>query len=195
MVVALIALFVALGAGAYAAITVPPNSVGTQQLQNGAVIGSKVRNGTITGSKIRLDTLGIVPSANQALHASVADNSTQLGGIPASAYARADQSGYIPAGLQPGYSNFGSGYAPVGYMKDTSGFVHLHGTMNCEAGTSVAFTLPAGDRPATWLLTPVGIAPPGTTGRIDIAPNGNLWITSSAQAVCGLDGISFMAQQ
>ncbi len=195
MVVASIALFVALGTGAYAAITVPSNSVGTPQLKNGAVTGSKIRNGAITGAKIKLGTLGDVPVASQAMHASAADNATRLGGSPASAYALAAQSGYIQAPLQPGYTNFGNGYAPAGFMRDTLGFVHLHGTMNCQAGTSVAFTLPAGDRPATWLLTPVGIAPPGTTGRIDIAPNGNLWVTSSAQAVCGLDGITFLAEQ
>ncbi len=195
MVVALIALFVALGSGAYAAITVPANSVGTPQLKNGAVTGSKIRDAAITGAKIKLGTLGSVPSASQALHASAADNATRLGGNPASAYALADQSAYTQTALQPGYTNFGNGYAPIGYLKDTVGFVHLHGTMNCESGTSVAFTLPAGYRPATWLLSSIGLAPPGTTGRVDIAPNGNIWITSSASAVCGLDGITFLAEQ
>lgn len=40
MVVALIALFVALSGGAYAAINLPANSVGTKQLKNGAVTES-----------------------------------------------------------------------------------------------------------------------------------------------------------
>jgi hypothetical protein len=195
MVVALIALFVALGTGAYAAINIPANSVGTAQLMNGAVTGSKIRNGTITGAKIRLGTLGDVPFASQAVHASAADNATRLGGSPASAFALTAQPGYTQGTLQPGYTNFGNGYAPAGYLTDTLGFVHLHGTMNCQSGTGVAFTLPAGDRPVTWLLSPIGVAPPGTTGRIDIAPNGNLWITSSAQAICGLDGITFLAGQ
>jgi hypothetical protein len=42
MVVALIALFVALGSGAYAAINLPANSVGTKQLKNGAVTRVKI---------------------------------------------------------------------------------------------------------------------------------------------------------
>ena len=195
MVVASIALFVALGTGAYAAITIPANSVGTPQLKDGAVTGSKIRDGTIAGAKIRLGTLGNVPLASQAVHASAADNATRLGGSPASAYALADQPRYTQSPLLPGYTSFGNGYASPGFMRDTLGFVHLHGTMNCQSGTSVAFTLPVGDRPATWLLTPIGIAPSGTSGRIDIAPNGNLWVTSSAQAVCGLDGITFLAEQ
>ena len=41
-VLAAVALFVALAGGAYAAVAVPSNSVGTNQLKNGAVTLSKV---------------------------------------------------------------------------------------------------------------------------------------------------------
>lgn len=44
MVVALIALFVALGGTTYAAIRLPANSVGTKQLKNGAVTAQKVKD-------------------------------------------------------------------------------------------------------------------------------------------------------
>lgn len=57
MVVALIALFVALGSGAYAATTLPHESVGTQQLKNGAVTASKLHNGAFTAAKIAYGTL------------------------------------------------------------------------------------------------------------------------------------------
>ena len=40
--IAYLALFVALGGTSYAAITIPPNSVGTRQLRNGAVTPAKV---------------------------------------------------------------------------------------------------------------------------------------------------------
>ena len=43
-VIATIALFVALGGGAYAAITLPKNSVGAKQLKKNAVVSSKVKN-------------------------------------------------------------------------------------------------------------------------------------------------------
>jgi hypothetical protein len=53
MTVALIALFVALGGAAVAAIKLPRNSVGKAQLQNGAVTGSKLGNGVVTSVKVR----------------------------------------------------------------------------------------------------------------------------------------------
>jgi hypothetical protein len=47
---AAVALFVALGGTGYAAFGVPRNSVGTRQLQNGAVTPAKLDRGLITGS-------------------------------------------------------------------------------------------------------------------------------------------------
>jgi hypothetical protein len=47
MVVALIALFVALGGGAYAAFKLPKNSVGTKQLKKGAVTPPKLAKKTV----------------------------------------------------------------------------------------------------------------------------------------------------
>jgi hypothetical protein len=86
MVVALIALFVAVGGGAYAAVKLPRNSVGTPQLKKNAVTGrkikanavsgSKVANDSLTGKDIRESSLGKVPSAvtaDNAGHASSAD--------------------------------------------------------------------------------------------------------------------------
>src|SRR4051795_3016462 len=47
-VVATVALFVALGGGAYAAFRLPRNSVGTAQLRNNAVTPRKLKNGSLT---------------------------------------------------------------------------------------------------------------------------------------------------
>jgi len=65
-VMATIAVFIALGGGAYAATQLPNNSVGTKQLKNSAVTTPKIKNGAVTGAKIKLATLGKVPSAANA---------------------------------------------------------------------------------------------------------------------------------
>lgn len=73
-VVAVIALFVALGGTAFAASKLAKNSVGTKQLKNGAVTGKKLKknavtsdkvaDGSLTGSDLDLGSLGSVPSAD-----------------------------------------------------------------------------------------------------------------------------------
>ena len=47
MLVALLALFAALGGSSYAALQLPRGSVGTQQLRNGAVTSPKVKNNSL----------------------------------------------------------------------------------------------------------------------------------------------------
>ena len=90
-VVGYIALFVALSGTAIASgvIRVPANSVGTKQLENGAVTGRKVAKHTLTGTNIRASTLGIVPSALFAADASeAADAATLAGNRPQSFQSR-----------------------------------------------------------------------------------------------------------
>jgi hypothetical protein len=53
MAVALLALFVSLGGGAYAALKLPNNSVGPRQLKRGAVTGPKIRNDAVTSAKVK----------------------------------------------------------------------------------------------------------------------------------------------
>jgi hypothetical protein len=86
-----IAVFIALGGSAYAALRVPPNSVGTRQLKaasvttgkvaNGAITAAKVAEGSLTGSDIDLPALGTVPNA---ANASNATNANTVGGHVAS---------------------------------------------------------------------------------------------------------------
>jgi hypothetical protein len=56
-VMASIALFVALGGASYAAVKIPSNSVGSQQLKKNAVINSKIKARSIRGSKVGVDTI------------------------------------------------------------------------------------------------------------------------------------------
>jgi hypothetical protein len=76
LVIAVVALFVALGGTSFAAINaLPKNSVGTKQLKNNAVTGTKIADGTVTASKI--DPSGLtVPTATHATSAGSATNAT-----------------------------------------------------------------------------------------------------------------------
>jgi hypothetical protein len=56
-VVASLALFVALGGGAYAAITLPKNSVGSKQIKNGSVKNADLANSAVTGAKVKPGSL------------------------------------------------------------------------------------------------------------------------------------------
>src|SRR5204863_5063051 len=107
--VALLALFVALSGTTYAAanIVLPKNSVGTKQLKKNAVTSPKIKNNSVTGADVKESTLGKVPSATNADHATGADSAThatnadsatnattaananQLGGLAPSAYQKA----------------------------------------------------------------------------------------------------------
>lgn len=102
--IAIGALFVALGGTGYAAFSLPKNSVGTKQLRNGAVTrkklannavsGAKVAAGSLTGKQINASTLGTVPnathasSADNATHASSADNASALSGLTANQFVQ-----------------------------------------------------------------------------------------------------------
>jgi hypothetical protein len=65
MVVALVALFVALGGASYAAFKLPKNSVGTSQLKKGAVTGAKVKSGSLLASNFKAGQLPAGPKGAQ----------------------------------------------------------------------------------------------------------------------------------
>jgi hypothetical protein len=58
LVVSFIALFVALGGAGWAALRVPPNSVGTTQLQNFSVSNAKLRSNAVGPAKIAAGAVG-----------------------------------------------------------------------------------------------------------------------------------------
>lgn len=83
MIVAIVALFLALGGVGYTASRLPRGSVGAPQLRDGAVretklaagavTSGKVRDGSLTAADLKLETLGKVPLAASADRAAVAD--------------------------------------------------------------------------------------------------------------------------
>ena len=123
-VTATLALFIALGGGAYAAAALPANSVGTKQLKknavqradikNNAVNGSKVLNDALTGADVRESALAKVPAA------ALADTATNAGNAAhASAAAALDRANYKTA----------AGTAPAGGIGAA--------TATCDAGQHV----------------------------------------------------------
>lgn len=88
MIVAFVALFVALGGTSYAAIKLPANSVGTQQLKKNAVIGTKVKDGSLTGADLANGSLagakiqdGSVEAADLAAGAVTPDKLAAMPGV------------------------------------------------------------------------------------------------------------------
>jgi len=99
---------------------------------------------------------------------------------------------FVPLTLVNGWTPAELSTPAVG---DINGIVHLKGSI--EHGTSpVAFTLPAGFRPATNVYVPVDMCN-ATNGRLDIAPSGVVSVQaeggafSDAQCFTSLDGASF----
>jgi hypothetical protein len=135
-------------------------------------------------------------NATNATHATSADSATNatnasaLGGKPPSAYAATAQPAFIAPTLGAGYSNLGGGFSKAGYAKDTLGYVHLSGTLNCPATTGTAFTLPVGYRPGSFQLATE--ANNNQANWLTIAADGSV-TTNSADGICGLDGVSFPA--
>jgi len=63
-VLSVLALFIALGGGAYAAATLPRNSVGPKQLQKGSVTSAKVKDGTLRRRDFRAGQLPAPPQGS-----------------------------------------------------------------------------------------------------------------------------------
>ena len=106
MVVALLALFVAMGGTGYAVTKLPKRSVGPAQLRKNAVRGQHIKAGSITTSKLAKSTLGSLrspvaaPSVAPAV-AAAASSGTSTGTTPGSDdhVAYADKAGLAERAL------------------------------------------------------------------------------------------------
>lgn len=67
MVVACLALFVALGSGAYAAVKLKPNSVKAKNIKRGAVTGPKIGSGAVSTGKLAAGAVTAAKLANAAV--------------------------------------------------------------------------------------------------------------------------------
>lgn len=97
--------------------------------------------------------------------------------------------------------NYGSGFNPAGYWKDSFGVVHLRGVVTSGVIGSIIFNLPTGYRPVnTEALIALRFVTAGIEfGRVDIANTGTV-VAASTVAAGGatvtflfLDGLTFRA--
>jgi hypothetical protein len=106
MIVALLALTVALGGTAVAAVV-----INGKNIKNGTVTGKKLKNNTVTGKKVKESSLGRVPLANRANSATSATSATNAASAATAATAaNADKLG----GLAPGAFVQGTGKSVSG---------------------------------------------------------------------------------
>lgn len=182
-VVATLALVIAVAGGSALAATrvLPKNSVGTRQ----------IRNHAITRAKIKIASLGTVPRATAAVHATSADNAAHatsadsagnaesLGGLRAASYAKAEPEPIhvvgAPGGpaFEGGCDNEAGDFGEVGFYKDAFGIVHLVGVAACPTPTATVFTLPPGFRPAVDNLMVVAMGET-TSGEVGVQPDGEV---------------------
>jgi len=81
--------------------------------------------------------------------------------------------------------------APIGYYKDTLGFVHLQGAVSSGTTTTSIFVLPVGYRPVNTrrFINYDDVGP----GRVNIEATGDVNNPGGAVTWVSLDGISFYA--
>ena len=81
---------------------------------------------------------------------------------------------------------------PAGFAKSAEGVVHLRGALDGGTIDQVAFTLPAGFRPATDVVFP-SISGAGSFGAIVINPDGDVSANGGSNLAVNLDGMTFPA--
>lgn len=165
-VVAYLALFVALGGGAYAVTTAPKNSVVSRSIQAGEVRTADIDAGAVTGSKLRAGAVGQAKLAKaEPWHEVGAPGQPQF--LP--------DGGYV-------WKNYDAVHNSAGFYRDPYGRVHLkglvceHGVGTCSSGGSAVlipiFQLPAGFHPAREIE--FATSSQGLFARLDIKPDGTV---------------------
>jgi hypothetical protein len=193
MIVALLALFIALGGVSYGVATIGTGdiknravttkklkngAVTTKKLKNGAVTTKKLRNRAVTGTKVKLDGLG-----------GDVINESSLGKVPSA--ANADNATALDGPLASGKTLRGN--FSVAGTNNPNGFVDE---------SSISFAIPLASAPTFNVRTPgspANAACPGTPEQPEAAPGNacfyetNLTNTTGALAFRnpGRFGVSF----
>lgn len=165
-VIAMAALFVALGGSAFAAATIGTSdikdgAVTKDKLHDNAVIGAKVNNDSLTGSDLDEKTLGQVPSANHALNAdraTVANTAIKARNVLSAVVGQGATGCTLLRATQPGTSaNIATGHSgpegsacSVAFPRDVTQCSYVAGIGENNAGEApagLATTAPAVGNP------------------------------------------------
>jgi hypothetical protein len=154
MVVAMVALFVALGGSGYAAV-----QLNGKTIKNGTIAGKKMKRNTITGRQVRESTLGTVPRARTATTATLLAGET------------ADD--FLPAGGTAANSQQLTGLGPTSFVRrecdQNTGQVKGSTTIPASAGFSATFVPVPGYNCSGQSVEALRIGP----GRYDVRFNGS----------------------
>jgi hypothetical protein len=175
--IALIALFFALAGTTFAAANaLPRNSVGTKQLKNNAVISSKIKNNQVTGADVKESSLGKVPSAANADHATAADNATNATHATSADTATTASKANAPGTLGSGQTETGAVYV----------ITPQNGASN-YLGASISYPIPLA-APASASYLPFGTtttACPGSAANPSAA-SGHLCVYEVSTSATGV---------
>ena len=199
MIVALIALFVALG-GTAAALN-GSNTVFSDDITNDEVHSADVRNDTLTGGGLSAADLlagSVGPSEANGLTGADIQNGTLGAGdlAPTTRHVVAPQGPNCianPGTFCSGWVNSDAPAEGTSFFKDLSGIVHIQGMIRCTcAATDEIFYLPVGYRPAGQLGFAVDVSG-FEHGRVDVRSDGSVrWLSGAVTGHLSLSGISFL---
>jgi hypothetical protein len=185
MIVALIALFVALGGSSYAAIKVGSknikrgavgsraianNSIGSADVRDGSLTGRDVKNNSLSNADINNSTLK-AKTAQSATKADTATNANALGGIAASGFTRPDCASQT--GALKGFARI----AATATFSATFTTTGVENPYNCSGGTVEARRLGSA---GTYEVRFNGASP--MLALVDISDDGVPTITSVSSA-------------
>ena len=165
------ALFIALGGTSYA-LTLPRNSVGSQQIRSGGVRPSEIRSGAVRSSEVKNRSLGVRDLS-----------------VPARASLRGQSGPPGPAGP--------AGPSGVTYraaIRSSGGEAHGNSTLATRRGLYdylVTFGRPLTDCVSTATLASVDVAGNPPAGRITVAREGEFVLVRTYDAMGNAASLGF----
>jgi hypothetical protein len=190
MIVALVALFVALGGAAYAGVTLSNNSVRsgtivngqvkTVDLANSAVANAKLKNNSVNSAKIKNNTVASGDIQDGTITgADVADNSLTGADLGNASVPTSKLTGALPATVFP--TQLPSGLT----LRGTFAGRAFAGAAGQNMQIPITFQFPLSSAPVPHFIVFGGAAPPECTGT-SVAPTaapGHLCVYESAPAI------------